>query len=195
MFVDTHAVLPVARAILDAWRTDLKYRMSRAKARLKFMVDDYGPEGMLNLIQERLGRELEPIVERPTPVGSPDHLGVHPQKQAGFAYIGVPVYLGHVTGEQTVSIADLAASYGGDIRLTRQQNFVLANVPDERVDEVIERLAEIGFPLDVNHIRGTSVGCTGQPLCNYAVAETKTKLGEIITRLEHGQAAVVAGQG
>src|ERR671932_2323105 len=101
VFVEQSDALPVARAILDAWRTDLRYRMSRAKARLKFMVDDYGPEGMLQLIQERLGRELEPIQERPRPVGSPEHLGVHPQKQPGLSYIGFPVYLGQVTGEQT----------------------------------------------------------------------------------------------
>jgi ferredoxin-nitrite reductase len=184
VFVEQDQVLPVARAILDAWRTDLKYRMSRAKARLKFMVDDYGPEGMLQLIQERLGRELEPIVDRPRPVGSPEHLGVHPQKQPGLFYVGFPVFLGQVTGDQTTQIADLVASYGGDIRLTRQQNFVLTGIPEDRLDEVIGRVGEIGFPLDVNHIRGTSVGCTGQPLCNYAVAETKTKLGEIIVRLE-----------
>jgi sulfite reductase beta subunit-like hemoprotein len=184
VFVDQDDVLPVARAILDAWRTDLKYRMSRAKARLKFMVDDYGPEGMLQLIQERLGRELEPIIERPRPVGSPEHLGVHAQKQPGLSYIGFPVFLGQVTGDQTIQIADLVASYGGDIRLTRQQNFVLTGVPDDRLDEVIGHVREIGFSLDVNPIRGSSVGCTGQPLCNYAVAETKTKLGEILVRLE-----------
>ena len=184
VFVEQSDALPVARAILDAWRTDLRYRMSRAKARLKFMVDDYGPEGMLAAIQEQLGRELEPIVERPRPVGPPDHLGVHQQKEPGRYYVGFPVFLGQVTGEQTIAIADLVASYGGDIRLTRQQNFLLANIPEDSVQMVIDRVAAIGFPLDVNQIRGTSVGCTGQPLCNYAVAETKTKLGEILVRLE-----------
>jgi ferredoxin-nitrite reductase len=148
------------------------------------MVDDYGPEGMLAAIQEQLGRELEPIVERPRPVGPPDHLGVHQQKEPGRYYVGFPVFLGQVTGEQTIAIADLVASYGGDIRLTRQQNFLLANIPEDSVQMVIDRVAAIGFPLDVNQIRGTSVGCTGQPLCNYAVAETKTKLGEILVRLE-----------
>jgi sulfite reductase beta subunit-like hemoprotein len=184
VFVEQDDALPVARAILDAWRSDLKYRMSRAKARLKFMVDDYGPEGMLNQIQERLGRELEPIQERPRPAGSPDHLGVHPQKEPGLYYVGFPVFLGQVTGPQTIQIADLADTYGGDIRLTRQQNFLLTNIPEGQVRTVIDQVAEIGFPLDTNQIRGTSVGCTGQPLCNYAVAETKTKLRDIILRLE-----------
>ena len=94
------------------------------------------------------------------------------------------MFLGHVTGAQTIQIADLAAEFGGDIRLARQQNFIISGVPEARVDEVIKRVAEIGFPLDANGIRGASVGCTGQPLCNFAVAETKSKLKEIVLRLE-----------
>ncbi len=184
VFIPKEDALPVSKAILDVWREDLRYRLSRAKARLKFLVDDYGPEGVLTAVQERLGRELEPLIEVPKPSGAVDHLGVHEQKQPGLYYVGFPVFLGQVTGTQTVQIADLASEYGGDVRLARQQNFILTGIPEHRVQEVIDRVSEIGFPLDVNGIRGISVGCTGQPLCNYAVAETKTKLGEIIERLE-----------
>src|SRR5205807_9113443 len=151
---------------------------------LKFLVDDYGAEGVREAVEKQLGRKLEDLHEVPTPTGSLDHLGPHAQKQAGLYYIGFPVFLAQVTGQQTIQIADVAAEFGGDIRLARQQNFIVTNVPEARVDEVIQRIAEIGFPLDLNGIRGASVGCTGQPLCNYAVAETKTKLKEIGLRLE-----------
>src|SRR5919197_422350 len=184
VFVPQADALPVAKAILDVWRTDLRYRLSRAKARLKFMVDDYGPEGVREAVEKQLGRKLESLQQVPRPVGSTDHLGPHPQKQSGLYYVGFPVFLGQVSGQQTIEIADLAAEFGGDIRLARQQNFIITNVPEKRVDEVIKRVEQIGFPIDVNHIRGASTGCTGQPLCNYAVAETKTKLKEIIERLE-----------
>jgi sulfite reductase beta subunit-like hemoprotein len=184
VFVPQADALAVSKAILDVWRTDLRYRLSRAKARLKFLVDDYGPEGVREAVEKQLGRTLEDLHEVPKPTGSLDHLGPHPQKQAGLYSIGFPVFLGQVTGQQTIQIADVAAEFGGDIRLARQQNFIVANVPESRVEEVIRRIAEIGFPLDLNGIRGASVGCTGQPLCNYAVAETKTKLKEIVLRLE-----------
>jgi ferredoxin-nitrite reductase len=184
VFVPQEDALPVSKAILDVWRTDLRYRLSRAKARMKFMVDDYGVDGTREAVEKQLGRKLEPLKQVPVPAGTTDHLGVRPQKQPGLFYIGFPVFLGHVTGEQTIQIADLAAEFGGDIRLARQQNFIITNVPENRVDEVIKRVAAIGFPLDVNGIRGGSIGCTGQPLCNYAVAETKTKLKEIVLRLE-----------
>jgi len=184
VFVPQQDALPVSRAILDVWRTDLRYRLSRAKARLKFLVDDYGVDGVLEAVEKQLGHKLEPLQAVPRPAGTTDHLGVRPQKQPGLCYIGFPVFLGHVTGAQTIQIAALAAEFGGDIRLARQQNFIITNVPEARVDEVIKRVAAIGFPLDVNGIRGGSIGCTGQPLCNYAVAETKTKLKEIVLRLE-----------
>jgi ferredoxin-nitrite reductase len=184
VFVPQEDALPVSKAILDVWRTDLRYRLSRAKARLKFLVDDYGADGVREAVEKQLGRKLEDLQEVPRPTGTTDHLGPHPQKQAGLYYIGFPVFLGQVSGPQTIQIADLAAEFGGDIRLARQQNFIITHVPEKRVDEVIRRVADIGFPLDVNAIRGASVGCTGQPLCNYAVAETKSKLKEIVLRLE-----------
>ncbi len=183
VFVPQSQVLEVSKAILDVWRTDLRYRLSRAKARLKFLVDDYGAEGVREAVEKQLGRKLEDLQAVPRPIGTTDHLGPHPQKDGRY-YIGFPVFLGHVTGQQTIQIADLAAEFGGDIRLARQQNFIITNIPESRVDDVIKRVGEIGFPIDVNHIRGASVGCTGQPLCNYAVAETKTKLQELIERLE-----------
>ncbi|MBV9545402.1 MAG: nitrite/sulfite reductase, partial [Chloroflexi bacterium] len=186
VFIPRENAREVAQAILDVWRTDLRYRLSRAKARLKFFVDDYGPEGVLDAIQKQLGRPLEPLEPEnaPHPHGAVDHLGVHAQKQPGLHYIGFPVFLGKVTGEQTIAIADLAESFGGDVRLARQQNFIIANVPEARLQHVIDEVGKIGFPLDANAIRGSSLGCTGQPLCNYAVAETKTRLEEIVLRLE-----------
>jgi ferredoxin-nitrite reductase len=184
VFVPPEEALPVLKAILDAWRFNLKYRMSRAKARLKFMVDDFGPEGMRAEIERVLGRRLEDLLETPRRVGDTEHLGIHRQKQDGFSYIGFPAYLGRMSGEQMIRIAGIAESVGGDIRLTRQQNFIVANVPNTEVERVVAEVEEAGYPLEVNRLRATSLGCTGSPLCNYAVAETKVKLDEIVQHLE-----------
>jgi sulfite reductase (ferredoxin) len=109
---------------------------------------------------------------------------VHAQKQEGYSYIGVPVHLGLVSGDQMIAIADLAERYGGDIRLTRQQNFIVTGVPNESVDEAVAELERIGFALDINPVRGNSIACTGEPHCNFSVAETKTRLGRLIEGLE-----------
>jgi sulfite reductase beta subunit-like hemoprotein len=184
VFVPEDEALQVLRGILDAWRTNLKYRVSRAKARLKFMVDDYGADGMRAEVERVLERPLEDLAEPPRRIGDSDHLGLHAQKQDGLNYIGFPAYLGRISGEQMVRIADIAASVDGDVRLTRHQNFIVAHVPGAQVERVVREVGEAGFPLEVNRLRGSSLGCTGSPLCNYAVAETKSKLDEIVQHLE-----------
>src|SRR5215210_1480830 len=109
VFVPRGEAIEVARAILDVWRHDLKYRISRAKARLKFLVDDYGAEGVRKAVEERLGRKLDDL-EAPLPNGERvDHLGVHPQKEPGTVFIGVPVFAGQINASQAIAIADLAA--------------------------------------------------------------------------------------
>ncbi len=83
-----------------------------------------------------------------------------------------------------IAVADLAERYGGDIRLTRQQNFIVTGVPTESLSEAVAELERIGFPLDINPVRGNSMACTGEPHCNFSVAETKTRLGRLIDRLD-----------
>ncbi len=183
VFVPKQEALEVLRALLDAWKEDLRYRVSRVKARMKFMVDDYGAEGMRAEVERRLGRALTDF-ELPPAGRFSDHVGIHEQKQAGLYAIGAPVHVGLVSGDQMIAIADLAERVGGDIRLTRQQNFVVTSVPEPDVDAVVAELAEIGFPLDANHVRAASIGCTGEPHCNFSVTETKTRLDELIVHLE-----------
>ena len=76
--------------------------MSRAKARLKFLVDDYGAEGVRKAVEERLGRTLEDLAAPVADRRGVDHIGLHPQKQDGLVYIGVPVFAGQVNSEQLV---------------------------------------------------------------------------------------------
>ncbi len=184
VFVPKEQANDILGAITSVWSEDLKYRVSRVKARLKFMVDDIGPEGIRERVEAKLGRAVEDYALPAIDVEPSHHLGVHAQKQEGLSYIGVPVHLGLVSGDQMIALADLAESYGGDIRLTRQQNFIVTGVPNERVPEATAALAEIGFSLDVNPVRGNSIACTGEPHCNFSVAETKTRLGRLIEGLE-----------
>jgi ferredoxin-nitrite reductase len=182
VFVPTEQSNEILGAVTSVWSEDLKYRMSRVKARLKFMVDDIGAEGMLERVEAKLGRTLErfdlpPIVAQPSA-----HIGVHAQKQDGLSYIGVPVPLGLVSGDQLIAIADLVESFGGDIRLTRQQNLIVTGVSD--VDTVVARLAELGLPLSTNEIWANSIACTGEPHCNFSVGETKDRLRVLVDHLE-----------
>jgi sulfite reductase beta subunit-like hemoprotein len=184
VFIPKEESNEILGAITSVWSEDLKYRVSRVKARLKFMIDDIGPEGMRDRVEARLGRKLEDYTLPPIDVEPSHHLGVHAQKQEGLSYVGVPVHLGLISGDQMIAIADLADRFGGDIRLTRQQNFIVTGIPNDRLDEVEAELEAIGFPLDINPVRGNSIACTGEPHCNFSVAETKTRLGALIDALD-----------
>ncbi len=192
VFVPKGESIEVLRALLDAWQEDLRYRVSRVKSRMKFMVDDYGPEGMRAEVERRLGRRLADF-ELPPPGPFRDHIGIHPQRQPGFFTVGAPVHLGLASGNQMIAVADLAESLGGDVRLTRQQNLVVTNVTEARVDETVAALGSIGFPVDANRVRATAIGCTGEPHCNFSVTETKTRLDDLVLHLEDRFGEDIAG--
>jgi ferredoxin-nitrite reductase len=83
-----------------------------------------------------------------------------------------------------LQVSDLVGSMGGEVRLTKQQNFILTGIPETRLEEAVGRLAEIGFPVDANPLRASAIACTGEPHCNYSVTETKGKMQEILAHLE-----------
>ena len=191
VFIRPDEAMSVLRALLDAWKEDLTYRVSRVKSRMKFMVDDYGADGMRAELERRLGYKLPDFaLDPPGPLA--DHLGVQAQSD-GRAAIGAPVHLGLISGDQMIGIAALAEAHGGDVAITRQQNFVVTGIPQEHVEVSVATLAELGFPLDVNPIRGSSIACTGEPHCNFSVTETKTRLGSLIEGLETKFGDGVAG--
>jgi sulfite reductase beta subunit-like hemoprotein len=184
VFVPKEEALDVLRALLDAWKEDLRYRVSRVKARIKFMVDDYGADGMRAEVERRLGRTLERFELPPHPVTRADHLGVQPERHPGRSSLGVPVHVGLVSGDQLEGLAHVVDTFGTDLRVTRQQNFVVTGIDDARVDEARDALRGLGFDLDANGVRGGSIACTGEPHCNFSVTETKTRLDALIQGLE-----------
>src|SRR5436305_3314185 len=138
--------------------------------------------GVLERVEAKLGRTLERFTLPPITAHPSAHIGVHAQRQDGLSTIGVPVRLGLTSGDQLIAVADLAEEIGGDVRLTRQQNLIVTGVRD--VDGALERLAEIGLPLETNEIWANSIACTGEPHCNFSVGETKTRLETLVEHLE-----------
>jgi sulfite reductase (ferredoxin) len=143
-------------------------------------------------VEERLGYGLPDYTLEPLDAEFTDHVGVHPQREDGLFTVGAPVHVGLMSGDQMLAVAALAEEVGGDVRVTRQQNFVVTGVPGDGVEDAVRRLGELGFPLDANGIRAGSIGCTGEPHCNFSVTETKTRLDVLIERLESEFGAAVA---
>jgi len=180
VWVPKDEAVELLAAILDEWREDLRYRVSRVKARLKFMVDDIGAEGIRTRVEQRLGRTLQDFELAPQRRPG-NHLGVQEQRD-GRLLVGIPVHLGLVSGDQLLALAQLAESVGGDVRITRQQNLVLTGVTDLAASE--RALAKASLPLDAGMLRGDAIACTGEPHCNFSVTETKTRMDGIVELLE-----------
>jgi ferredoxin-nitrite reductase len=177
IWVPKAAAVDVLAAILDEWQEDLRYRVSRVKARLKFMIDAIGPEGMRERVEARLGHRFADFELPPAPPPG-NHLGVHDR------WIGVPVHLGLISGDQMIALADR----GHEARITRQQNLVVVGETDT------EALARIGLPVDAGPLRGDAIACTGEPHCNFSVTETKTRMHALVELLEGRFAAdAIAG--
>jgi sulfite reductase beta subunit-like hemoprotein len=192
VFVPKEEAVELLAATTSVWAEDLRYRVSRVKARLKFMVDDIGPEGMRERVEAKLGRALENFTLPGIDVEPSNHLGIHAQKQEGRHSVGVPVHLGLISGDRMIAIADLAERIGGDVRIARQQNFIVANVPASELDATVTEIERIGFPVEEHSLRGNSIACTGEPHCNFSVAETKTRLGALIEHLDERFGAQIA---
>ena len=183
VWIRVDEAMPVLRALLDAWKEDLRYRVSRVKARLKFMVDDRGPEGMRAEVERRLGYALPDYTLEPLDREPADHMGAEPEHDPGLCTLGVPVHLGLDLGRPDArGRGARRRRTAGTSRVTRQQNLVLTGIAD--VEAVSAALGEIGFPVDANRLRSNAIGCTGEPHCNFAVAETKTRLDGLVEHLE-----------
>lgn len=184
VFVPVDDTIEVLRAVTDVWQSDPKYRVSRAKARIKFMMDDHGPAGVRAKVEQRLGRRLEDLPEAPEPLDGFDHLGVHQQRQDGYVSAGFSVPMGWLSGDQMIGIADLVEPFGGDIRLTRQQDLIIGNIPVADMGGLLTGMKALDMPITRNRVYGNSIACTSHQFCNYSVAETKGKLSDILGVLE-----------
>lgn len=153
-------------------------RTNRNKARLKYVLDDWGFEKFLAAVEDRLGRKLarvspEHVLPR-QPHDRFGHIGIHPQAQEGLSYIGLVLPVGRITVEQMRAIAGLARELGdGDIRLTVWQNLLLSGIPDEKLDDAKTRIEAMGLDWRASSVRAGLVACTGSRGCRFSAADTK----------------------
>lgn len=188
MFVRTSQVTALCRAILTVFR-DNGNRSVRGKARLWYLIDAWGIERFRDEVTKVLGEKLPSagacqLYRDPDPLEQ-DHVGVHPQIQDGLSYVGMVVPTGRITAEQLFALAELADDYGSrEIRLTNDQNVIVPNVPNRRIDELLgEPLLEAWSPSPSGVMRGL-VTCTGIDHCHFALNDTKGISLAIARKLE-----------
>ena len=188
VFVRPSQVTAFCRAILTVFR-DNGSRAVRGKARLWYLINEWGIDRFRDEVKKVLGEQLPSagtcqLYRDPDPLEQ-DHVGVHSQIQDGLSYVGLAVPTGRITAGQLFTLADLADRYGSrEVRLTNDQNVIIPNVANEMLEELLsEPLLEEWSPSPSGVMRGL-VTCTGIDYCHFALNDTKGISMAIARKLE-----------
>ena len=183
-WVPLDEVPDVWEAVVSLFR-DYGYRRLRSKARLKFLVKDWGVEKFREVLEtEYLKR---PLIDGPAPEPVPhpiDHVGVQ-RIRNGLNAVGVAAIAGRVSGTILRAVADLAEQAGSDrIRFTPHQKLVILDVPDDKVDGLVVDLEALGLSSKPSLWRRNLMACTGIEYCKLSFAETRVRAQSLVPDLE-----------
>jgi sulfite reductase (ferredoxin) len=187
-FVGWHQVLPTLKGIAELFRDSEVLREHRERARLKFLFLRQGwtAERFQDELQQRIGFQFDPAeAEEPPADAYRDHVGIHPQKQPGYCYVGAAVLRGRITAEQMHAAADLADRFAaGELRTTNMQNLLIVNVPQADAEGLAKELDAIGLPVGGSTFWRGAIACSGTEFCKLAITETKSFARWLVEELE-----------
>jgi sulfite reductase (ferredoxin) len=183
-WVPLDEVPDVWEAVTSAFR-DYGYRRLRSKARLKFLIKDWGVEKFRQVVEtEYLKR---PLIDGPAPEPPAhpiDHVGVQRLKNGRNA-VGVAPIAGRVSGTILSAVAEIAEKAGSDrVRFTPYQKLIVLDVPDDKLDDVVSALEALGLPSRPSQWRRNLLACTGIEYCKLSFAETRVRAQGLVPDLE-----------
>ncbi|RDV08018.1 nitrite/sulfite reductase [Arthrobacter sp. RT-1] len=164
---------------------DYGYRRMRTKARLKFLMADWGPEKFRQILEdEYLGYKLADGPAAPKPTTPGDHVGVHEQKDGKF-FIGATPVAGRLSGAALVKLADTLEARGSyRLRTTPHQKLVVLDVEKDHVEPLVAELDALGLSARPSVFRRGTIACTGIEYCKLAIVETKHTAATAVAELE-----------
>lgn len=185
VFVRPEQVADVYGGVIGIFR-DYGYRRLRHRARIKFLVNDWGAEKFRDVLETEYLKE--PLPDGPAPEAPRgnrrDHVGVHPQKDGNY-YVGFAPKVGRVDGDKLHVIADIAERHGsGRVRTTVEQKMVILDITPDRVDSIVAELEANDLQVNPSTFRRQTMACTGIEYCKLAIVETKATAAHLIDELE-----------
>ncbi|HVB44284.1 MAG TPA: nitrite/sulfite reductase [Streptosporangiaceae bacterium] len=183
-FVRSDQVPAVWAGVTGLFR-DFGYRRLRSRARLKFLVADWGEQRFREVLErEYLGAALPDGPAPPPASGSRDHVGVHRQRDGRY-FVGVAPHVGRSSGSQLWQVADLAETFGsGRIRTTTEQKLLIIDVPERNLPQLVAELDTLDLPARPSPFRRSTMACTGIEFCKLAIAETKQRARDLYSELD-----------
>jgi sulfite reductase (ferredoxin) len=191
-WVPRDEVPDVWEGVISIFR-DYGYRRLRARARIKFLVKDWGAEKFREVLEtEYLKRKLIDGPSPDVPAQPLDHVGVHPQTDGRF-YVGAAPIAGRVSGSTLLAVAKAAERAGSTrVRLTPQQKLVVLDVPESELPGLQAELADLGLQTEPSPWRRGIMACTGIEFCKLAIVETKARAHDLVADLEQRLADIQA---
>jgi ferredoxin-nitrite reductase len=184
VFVRPEEAAPLCAEIALIFR-DHGPREARSKARLAFLIADWGIERFRKELEQRAGRELPPAGRTALVARAVDHVGVYRQRQPGLSYVGLKTPVGRITGEHLLELARLAEQYGrGELRTTPQQNVLIPHVSDAKLGGLLEEKLLKELRYNPSEIYRGATACTGTDFCNLALIDTKTRAMALVREFE-----------
>jgi len=187
-FVHWNQVPDVILGVTRIFRDAGVLRQHRERARLKYLFKHHGwtDESFQEELERLIGFHLDPAEPEDPPADVfRDHVGIRPQKQPGYFYVGSSVLRGRITPAQMLAAANLADSFAnGELRTTPSQSLLIINVPERNAEIVGKELTAVGLPIEVSSFRRGSVTCTGTEFCRLAITETKNFAHWLVDELE-----------
>jgi ferredoxin-nitrite reductase len=178
VFVLPEDAVEFCRAVAQVFK-ELGDRNNRGVCRMRYLVEQMGPEHFETAVRDRCSVDLRSRGEDLTRGYRGDHVGVHFQKRDGLKYVGFNVIAGRMGGEEFAEAAEAAREYGTDettIRLATDQNFLISHVPEENLGGLLGEPFARKYEHDPGPFARGAVGCTGSEFCNYGIIETKDRV-------------------
>ena len=183
-FVTQEQAADVWQGVTSIFR-DYGFRRLRNRARLKFLLADWGPEKFRQVLQdEYLGYQLPDGPPAPKPEQAGDHSGVNEQKDGKF-YIGLTAPAGRVSGSILLALADLVEAQGSTrLRTTPHQKIIALDIPAQGVAQFTAAAAGIGLDANPGLLKRSAIACTGIEFCKLAIVDTKDTTIDAVRQIE-----------
>ncbi|ALD64153.1 sulfite reductase [Arthrobacter sp. LS16] len=164
---------------------DYGYRRLRNRARLKFLLADWGTQKFRQVLEEEyLGYALPDIGPGPQPATAGDHSGVHPQKDGKF-FIGLTAEAGRSSGTTLTALADLLEAHGSTrLRTTPHQKVIALDIAEEQVKDFVGGARALGLEAYPGLLRRSAIACTGIEYCKLAIVDTKNTTIDAVREIE-----------
>lgn len=178
VFVPPEDTVEFCRAVAQVFK-ELGDRNNRGVCRMRYLVQQMGPEKFEEAIRDRCKVPLSSRGEDLTRGYTGDHIGIHEQKQDGLYYVGFNVIAGRMSGQEFAEAARAARRYGtsdATIRLATDQNFLITHIPEKNLDALLQEPFVEKYQYDPGPFSRGAVGCTGSEFCNYGIIETKNRV-------------------